>query len=532
MNRNEVNHNEMKAHSSLLLHVLTLLALLVAAAMARLRVTMLDFNSLLTSYLQDDAFYYYKVASNIFSLHRITYDGEQLSNGFHPLWLALISFFYTPTNDGVDFVYRVQWIMFFCALLTVVALYFTLTRLRAGWFCSVIVTAVFCVHSTFVDMQMNGLETSLNTLMLLLLFNAFLTIFLNPQVPINRYIYFGVVTAAAFLVRTDNGIALLLLFLALAWISRRMAMQCWSRLLVGGLVALFLVLPWLIWNQVNFGSLVQGSGKVETIYWGEPNFNLQHILYNFLIMPSKIYQNMQIFSSIFISTSISRVLLGILFIGCWISTMFFLLLQRRSALSACATAVFCIAVFSVFCYHAAFRSFVRMWYFMPVGLVALLSIAGAVIWCRNCCKTQWAENAANVLLAVWLGSVVWLYSPEKLPGATNNLSSHLVVANWVNTNTQPDAVIGSMNSGVLGYLVHRKVINLDGVMDSRSMRAHWDKRRAEYIHERGIDYLVDNDGALALFCNETPLHTCQRVFSFGDSANPGRVVQVVKNSQE
>jgi hypothetical protein len=221
MNRNEVNHNEMKAHSSLLLHVLTLLALLVAAAMARLRVTMLDFNSLLTSYLQDDAFYYYKVASNIFSLHRITYDGEQLSNGFHPLWLALISFFYTPTNDGVDFVYRVQWIMFFCALLTVVALYFTLTRLRAGWFCSVIVTAVFCVHSTFVDMQMNGLETSLNTLMLLLLFNAFLTIFLNPQVPINRYIYFGVVAAAAFLVRTDNGIALLLLFLALAWISRR-----------------------------------------------------------------------------------------------------------------------------------------------------------------------------------------------------------------------------------------------------------------------------------------------------------------------
>src|SRR6218665_961051 len=119
-------------------HVLTLTALLALAVVARLRLTMLDFNSLLTSYLTDDAFYYYKIAANISNLHRITYDGEQLSNGFHPLWLAIITPFYTPINDGVDFVYRVQWIMLCCALLTVVALYFTVLRLRAGWLGAVI----------------------------------------------------------------------------------------------------------------------------------------------------------------------------------------------------------------------------------------------------------------------------------------------------------------------------------------------------------------------------------------------------------
>lgn len=38
-------------------------------------------------------------------MHRITYDGEQLSNGFHPLWLLLIAPLYTA-NAGIDFVMR------------------------------------------------------------------------------------------------------------------------------------------------------------------------------------------------------------------------------------------------------------------------------------------------------------------------------------------------------------------------------------------------------------------------------------------
>src|SRR5690606_18490820 len=95
------------------------------------------------------------------------------------------------------------------------------------------------------------------------------------------------------------------------------------------------------------------------------------------------------------------------------------------------------------------------------------------------------------------------------------------------THTPPDAVIGSMNSGVLSYLVHRKVINLDGVVDARSMRAHWEKRQPEYIHERGIDYLVDNDGGLQFFCRDNPLHTCVPVFSFGDVRNSNKVMHVV-----
>ena len=500
-------------------HALTLLVLLGLAVAARIRVTMLDFNSLLTSYLQDDAFYYYKIAANVFNLHRITYDGEQLSNGFHPLWLILITPFYTPANDGVDFVYRVQWIMLFFALLTVVALYLTLLRLRASWLCAAIVTAVFCVHSTFVDMQMNGLETSLNTFMLLLLFNAFLTVFENPAVAARRYVYFGFVAAATFLARTDNGITLLLLFAALAWVSRRHIAQCWPRLFLGGIVALLLAAPWLLWNQINFGSLIQGSGKIETIFGSEPHFSFVITAHKFFIAPQSVYENMQFFTRLFISPLGNTSLMSGVVLAAFFATIYLLFSNRCTVPSTCALAIFCVAVFAVFCYHSGFRGFVRSWYYIPVGLMGLLLVAGLM--------QRLSSAIGKSLLLAWLASVLWLHSPTKLPGIAAQPSTHIIVANWINANTSPDAVIGSMNSGVLSYLVHRKVVNLDGVVDSRSMRAHWEKRQAAYIHERGIEYLVDNDGALALFCSENTLHACQKVFSFGHERNPGKVMQIV-----
>lgn len=518
---------ETRLKTAYLQHVLTLLGLLGIAFMARIRITVLDFNSLLTNYLADDAFYYYKIASNIFNLHRITYDGEQLSNGFHPLWLVLITPFYTPANDGIDFVYRVQWLMLCCNLLTVVALYLTFLRLRTGWWCAVIVTTVFCVHSTFVDMQINGLETSLNTLVLLLLFNAFLTIFLDPLSRSGRYIYFGVVAAAAFLARTDNGITLLVLFLALAWVSRRSVMPCWPRLLLGGATTLLLVFPWLLWNWTNFGSLVQGSGKVETIYWGQPSFSWVNMAYSFLVTPQRVYNNMEIFSGIFVSPLGNKDLVTSLFMAGWAVALLLFLASRRTIPSLRALAVFCMAVLAVFSYHAGFRSFVRMWYHLPLGLIFLLSVAGLALWFRQKQFPAPAEHTISALLLMWLASVLWLYSPAKLSGTATERSSHLVVADWINTNLEPDAIVGSMNSGVLGYLVHRKVINLDGVVDTRSMRAHWEKRQPAYIHERKIHYLVDNDGALAFFCNANPLHTCQQVFSFGDQRYPSKVVRIV-----
>jgi len=44
----------------------------------------------LLDYYDDDAFYYFQIARNIVSLHRSTFDGTHLTNGYHPLWMLTL----------------------------------------------------------------------------------------------------------------------------------------------------------------------------------------------------------------------------------------------------------------------------------------------------------------------------------------------------------------------------------------------------------------------------------------------------------
>lgn len=54
-------------------------------------------------YAEDDFFYYLKIADQILAGHGITFDGEHATNGFHPLWLAVILAVRTMAPRLADF---------------------------------------------------------------------------------------------------------------------------------------------------------------------------------------------------------------------------------------------------------------------------------------------------------------------------------------------------------------------------------------------------------------------------------------------
>ena len=57
---------------------------------------------LLVHFIVDDAFYYFKTASNIAKGLGPTFDGEHLTNGYHPLWMGLSVLIYNfiPNDKG------------------------------------------------------------------------------------------------------------------------------------------------------------------------------------------------------------------------------------------------------------------------------------------------------------------------------------------------------------------------------------------------------------------------------------------------
>jgi len=74
-----------KKHSIQLIEWLLLLAGLAGGVY----VSLAPANSLMRWYNIDDAFYYYKVAQNVLTGHGFTFDQIHLTNGFHPLWMAV-----------------------------------------------------------------------------------------------------------------------------------------------------------------------------------------------------------------------------------------------------------------------------------------------------------------------------------------------------------------------------------------------------------------------------------------------------------
>jgi hypothetical protein len=65
---------------------------------------------------------------------------------------------------------------------------------------------------------------------------------------------------------------------------------------------------------------------------------------------------------------------------------------------------------------------------------------------------------------------------------------------WVADHTEPDAVIGAFNAGMMSYYSRRTTLNLDGVTSWSALDALRGRRVLEFIVEQGVDYLVDYQG--------------------------------------
>ena len=80
------------------------------------------------------------------------------------------------------------------------------------------------------------------------------------------------------------------------------------------------------------------------------------------------------------------------------------------------------------------------------------------------------------------------------------------LAPWLSTHTPADARVGAFNGGLISYFSDRTTVNLDGVMNDNAIAASRAARFAIYIDAQRIDYLADNELAIAFFFDAAP--TC------------------------
>jgi hypothetical protein len=153
-------------------------------------------------------------------------------------------------------------------------------------------------------------------------------------------------------------------------------------------------------------------------------------------------------------------------------------------------------------YHGSLS--IPTWYYVAqpwlvVMLVATLVDRAIVAW-RSASKPLWWaawDRRATMLALIVLWWSVPVHTAMSVERWRVQEQRRVVprplhdAAEWVRSNLPADAVVGSWNAGTIGYLSGRRVVNLDGVVNSWDFALTERHDLCRYWRSAGITHLVD-----------------------------------------
>jgi hypothetical protein len=465
----------------------------------------LHFDAAILRLVPDDAFYYLKIAQNVANGFGSVFSVGEPTNGYHPLWLAILVVVHLVTQPTAE-----QFVIYAIG----VAAIFNVVAAHAFWrllvtlefppVAAVLGIVVYLFSPWLVNVTLTGLETPL-FLWLLLVFLR-----LTEEWRRHRSVYtlrgalvFGTVSGLLMLARTDSILFTAPVFLALVWQRRESA----RALCVAGAVASLILLPWLAWNVITFGTIVQSSAVAMPVlrqamlpsvltadYWVQAWKIFEWTAYWAVLAPlvrhTAYSQQLEWWTGAFV------VLLGLL------AAVIFD--RRVSGKRMRAPLTLLGPTILLLFYYCAFRSFVQIWN-IAAAYVALLFIALDLV------PENWPPLRSVTLGLVMLPLTGYSLSNGYLyPQMSTSIAA---TRNYAATALRPLRLC-STDSGMLGYFSRHSVVNLDGVVNNRALAAIRAGRFTEYTRAIGCDEVRVDTGRLVFYDRNLP-RPCKATFEHG-----------------
>ena len=462
----------------------------------------------------DDTYYYLRVAQHIVAGDGSSFDGLTLTNGYHPLWMALLLPIAALFSDPVVLVRVVLLLCVIIELMTVVVMMLWLKRVTSMvWLAALAGSLVYNRVPLFVQ-SMFGLEFAIGNLVFVLTLWALYEFLVadNPD-ELRQHVRLGVLLGLLFLARTDNVVYVVVFGLLIFFSHELPLVRRIQQRSKPGLIALAMVLPWLIWSYIQFGSIIQDSGMATALVLGErfqPDSVGQGVtaIINslFIEYPRRLgYTNPAAFSGLTIALV---ALIGLQ----W--RRFSMAHRRLAGLLLLAL----IAAQALYIVHNNVRGIVRSWYFGTHAILHLLLFVVVMIASlspfirKNLRREDDSEHVARVqsppispmyrvlhgfLALAIIAPVLSVLSPSARAFVTGQAAPYphqtemLAAAYWLRDNTSDDAVGSAFNAGIIGYYSERSVINLDGLVNTSAYHALEDHALFAYIEQSPITHYLD-----------------------------------------
>ncbi len=406
----------------------------------------------------DDAFYYFVVAQHIVQDGRSTFDGFTFTNGYHPLWMALIALQYKLLGQSLLLTRCIEFVLGAAALIFAL-LFVRLPKLSLSLF--------FTVGFFFVlnRVSLNGMETALFACCFCLY--TYISIRHSAESRAAGLIE-GLLAAAVVASRIDSVVFVLpqMFLVARSWTRRSAALA----------MVLLCGIGYVSFNRFYFGIGLPISGEIKSLGGLQINRVLFHFLEH-LHNPS-------------VQLCYATILLCVV--------AFFLLRRPQPYVHRSVVIAFLLG-YAVFALRLAFLSswVIWNWYDYPllIGYVACipsLLVTGAAYLERRQLYGRLMPAAAIVLLALLLAGSLRGYSkplPSELaevPAADGDASEIVL------TTLRGARVAMGDRAGSFAYHYTGSVNQLEGLMnDARYLRALRTKTDVRpLLCERNVRYVV------------------------------------------
>ncbi len=458
--------------------------------------------------LPDDAFYYFAIARNIWTGNGVSVDGATLTNGFHPLWVLALLLPFAVVQVG-DLPLHLS--LSLAALLDVGAAclaYRVARRVTGGAWGAVLAAGLYAFNPLVAMESLNGLETALGVFCFALTAFVYLTrVHGQERVATSDWALLGFVIGLMLLARTDSVLFAFILGLHALWQGRHAPARTVAGLTLAVVVAALLLAPWLGWNLITFGTIVQSSAIAapsifrralfEPLANGVPFAQVWRdgfwpVIYLSLLLTFR-YAGLP-WTALAVAVILKRVLRVRAESPPASSSITENLIEKGGAAAWLLPLMGAALPLLI---HTFIRWYPRSWYFVPLAWASALVTGPALARIGASLNTIRLGRVLTRAGLATLGVVLALQGVKSWRDGFYPWQSHMLVgARWIATQAPPDAIIASFNSGLQAYYGNHPVVNLDGVVDWGAIRAAESQSLLEYARRRGATHLLDYEAYL------------------------------------
>jgi len=415
----------------------------------------------LAAKLTDDAFYYFRTAQQFAAGNGLTFDGIHPTNGVQPVWFLTLVPVYA-IFEGIWLPIRVSILLQGAIAMGGAFLFYSAVSTLYDREIATVTTVIAWFNPYVVFAYLGGHEAAMNLLAISLILYLLTT--MRDWDQLSTFGLVGIVCGLAILVRLDN---VILVAAVSGLLVGTRAVDTVKKFVVYTATVSVLPVAYGFYNVITFGHLVPVSGKV--------------------------------LSSASTTVVVTYVIAtgGLALVGLYLVERYGVqTTSERGFSTGVVLTTFGFVGVTHLVYYILFQTRISTWY-LPIEIISGTLIAGAVL--AAMLRLAVDRDILTLTEHVSVGLVIVIVVSYGAVGAVTKLDTNqnklgvlqYEQGQYLNENVACDAIIGSGNAGKVGYFSQRRVVELNGLINSYEFVERFQGNHSKYIEEEQPAFLID-----------------------------------------